>query len=91
MCVFVFFFMQSKVAGEDCGKHLQSATGMLEQHCLQEAQLHALSTRVSHLNRKSQSGDNLPHNISSLARRLDLLNNDLKKYSFQLCLQEFYV
>ncbi|XP_076441755.1 spectrin beta chain, non-erythrocytic 5-like [Babylonia areolata] len=66
--------VQSKVAGEDYGKHLQATQDMLEQHSLQEAQLQALTRRVHKLNHKSQEVQE-----PSLDQRLAALNSDLKK------------
>lgn len=73
--------MQSKVVGEDYGKHLQATQDMLEQHSLQEAQLQALTRRVRKLNRKSQSPEqSLPHGNASLDKRLEALNDELNKW-----------
>ncbi|KAK7105089.1 spectrin beta chain, non-erythrocytic 5-like isoform X3 [Littorina saxatilis] len=76
--------VQSKVVGEDYGKHLQATQDMLEQHSLQEAQLQALTRRVRKLNRKSQSPEqSLPHGNASLDKRLEALNDELNKVQAQ--------
>ena len=72
--------VQSKVAGEDYGKHLQGTQDLLEQHSLQEAQLQALTRRVRKLNRKSQGPkEQSPHSNTSLDKRLEGLNEELNK------------
>ncbi|KAK7507019.1 hypothetical protein BaRGS_00001870, partial [Batillaria attramentaria] len=72
--------VQSKVAGEDYGKHLQATQDMLEQHSLHEAQLQALTRRVKKLNRRSQAPNEVgQQGNASLDKRLEALNNELNK------------
>ena len=75
------FFYQHKVKVEDCGKHLQATEDYIQQHSLQEAQLHTLAKRVRQLNRKSKQYADPNHpEMKVLDQRLDVLNSDLERW-----------
>lgn len=71
---------QNKVKVEDSGKHLQATEDYLQQHSLQEAQLHSLAKRVRQLNRRSkQYADPNHQEMKVLDSRLDVLNSELER------------
>ncbi|XP_053397817.1 spectrin alpha chain, non-erythrocytic 1-like isoform X2 [Mercenaria mercenaria] len=72
--------VEHKVKVEDCGKHLQATEDYLQQHSLQESQLHSLAKRVRNLNRRSKSYADPNHpEMKVLDQRLDTLNSELEK------------
>ena len=74
------FSIQSKVKVDDCGKHLQATEDFLQQHSLQESQLHSLAKRVRNLNRRSkQYTDPTQAETQVLEQRLDDLNSELER------------
>ena len=76
-----FALLQNKVKIEDCGKHLQATDDYIQQHSLQEAQLHSLAKRVRNLNRRSKQYSDPSHaETKALEKRLDDLNAELERY-----------
>ena len=74
------YHLQKRVSGTDCGKHLQATEDFIQQHSLQEAQLHTLAKRVRNLNRRSkQYGDPNHEEMKALEQRLDDLNGNLER------------
>lgn len=64
----------------DTGKHLQGVENFIQEHSLQEAQLHSLAKRVRELNRRSKQYNNPSDpEMKMLEQGLDDLNRDLER------------
>ncbi|XP_052269284.1 spectrin beta chain, non-erythrocytic 1-like isoform X3 [Dreissena polymorpha] len=72
--------VETKVKVTDTGKHLQGVENFLQEHSLQEAQLHSLAKRVRELNRRSKQYNNPSDpEMKMLEQGLDDLNRDLER------------
>ncbi|KAL5008187.1 hypothetical protein ScPMuIL_013768 [Solemya velum] len=72
--------VENKVKTEDYGKHLMATEDYIQQHSLQDAQVHGLAKRVRNLNRRSKKVTDSDHPEGQfLEKRLNDLNEELNR------------